>query len=826
MGAIWMALRAEARVRWRAWVGLGVILGLASGAAIACVAGARRTDSAYDRFLVATNAADVSTRGAGESVDVQAAMTAIEGYPEVAEHARGLVVAGRVRFFRDGRTVTLTVPEAWVLTEPPPAAGRSRPGVDLNRFKVVDGRMPRPGRNDEAAIGFILADRYKARVGDKMVVTLGNPYGDPQQDVSMRIVGVYAVAGEFQGIGTLTVPSVTVPYTFAARYPEWMPDPGDSQSNFTMLRLRRGRADYPAFIQRLQSERFGSIDIERSWDHSVGVERTLRIHAFVLLAAAIFLGLTGFAIFGQGISRQIALGSEDHPTFRALGSSRRTLLAMGIVRALVPASTAVVAALVVTVAASPLFPIGAAGVAEPDPGVAFDGLVIGLGLVGLLIIAMLVALWPALREARGAAAGAVTGSHRPSAAAATAERLSAPASVLAGLRLALEPGKGRTAVPVRSTIGGISIAIAAIVAAVVLAASLDHLLAHPELAGQTYDAIVVPQSEEPVPASEQPALTAKAKKDLPFMTRVGLGTVTNGVIGGRDIFGAVFAEDQPIGFAIIDGRAPTDALHDCRGERDPVTDCFSEIALGVKTLERLKARLGGVATITLEAHTEENERFELHVRGRIVGRVAIPSFPFGVNPQGEGFAMSLGAFNRFLPDDGGCCFALFKPGTDRDRALAEATSKGYQLFFSNQRADLNTLGELGDAPLLLAGFFGIVGLAVLAHTLITAIRRRRRDLAVLKTLGFLRAQARRAVAVQASIIAAIAIAVGIPAGLVLGRWGWRFFALSFGVQQVNIAPAWFLIAFIPAVLLLANLVAVLPGRAAAQTKPALILRAE
>jgi ABC-type lipoprotein release transport system permease subunit len=816
MAALWMAWRAEARTRWRAWLGLGLILGLAAGAAIACGAGARRTNSAYDRFLTATNAADISTGGAGDGVDIQAALAAIEKYPEVAEYARGLVVAGRVLFLRGGRTTTLTVPEVWALTEPPPTPGRSRIGVDIGRYKVVDGHMPRPGHDNEASISFILADRYGVGLGDKMILTLGNPFGDPQHDVTVRIVGVYAVAGEFQGIGTLTVPSVTVPYTFAARYPDWMPDPGDSQSNFTVLRLRRGRADYPSFIRRLTHESFGSIDIGRSWDHTVGVERTLRIHAFVLFASAIFLSLTGFAIFGQGISRQIALGSADQPTLRALGSTRRSLLGLGLARAVVPAFGAVVTAFLVALLGSPLFPLGAAGVAEPHPGIAVDGLAVGAGIAVVLLGSLIVALWPAIREARAAAIATDKATPHPSLAAAAAQRLSAPASILTGLRLALEPGKGRTAVPVRSTIGGITIAIAAIIGAVVLTGSLDHLLAHPDLAGQTYDAIVVPQTEEEPSAAERAALTKKAKEDLPFMKSVGLGTVTEGLVGNREMFGAVFAEHQPIGFAVIDGHAPTDSLD--RG--------LSEIALGVKTMERLKIGIGDVATIALESHTDDNVSQELLVRGRVVGRVAIPSYPFGVNAQGEGFAMSLGTFNRFIPDEGGCCFALFKPGTDRDRALAEATRKGYQLFFSNQRADLNTLEELGRGPLLLAGFFGLVGIAVLAHTLVTAIRRRRRDLALLKTLGFLRAQARRAVAVQASTIAAIALLIGVPGGLVLGRWGWRFFAFSFGVQPVSVAPVWFLVVVIPAVLLFANLVAIFPGRTAARTQPALILRAE
>src|SRR4051812_39515757 len=51
MAAVWMYARAELRVRWRAMVGLALLVGVVSGAAIAAAAGARRTDSAYPRFL-------------------------------------------------------------------------------------------------------------------------------------------------------------------------------------------------------------------------------------------------------------------------------------------------------------------------------------------------------------------------------------------------------------------------------------------------------------------------------------------------------------------------------------------------------------------------------------------------------------------------------------------------------------------------------------------------------------------------------------------------------------------------------------------------------
>jgi hypothetical protein len=59
-----------------------------------------------------------------------------------------------------------------------------------------------------------------------------------------------------------------------------------------------------------------------------------------------------------------------------------------------------------------------------------------------------------------------------------------------GVRLALQPGAGRTALPVRSTIAGAVIGVAALSAAMVFSASLGHLLATPRLYGVTWDAVI------------------------------------------------------------------------------------------------------------------------------------------------------------------------------------------------------------------------------------------------------------------------------------------------------------------------------------------------
>ena len=106
------------------------------------------------------------------------------------------------------------------------------------------------------------------------------------------------------------------------------------------------------------------------------------------------------------------------------------------------------------------------------------------------------------------------------------------------------------------------------------------------------------------------------------------------------------------------------------------------------------------------------------------------------------------------------------------------------------------------------------------------MRRRRRDLAVLKTLGLTRSQLLRVVSCQASALAMVALLAGLPLGALAGRWSWALFAGSAGVADQADIPLPLVLLAIPAVLLLANLIAAGPGWAAAQTRPALILRSE
>ena len=77
-------------------------------------------------------------------------------------------------------------------------------------------------------------------------------------------------------------------------------------------------------------------------------------------------------------------------------------------------------------------------------------------------------------------------------------------------------------------------------------------------------------------------------------------------------------------------------------------------------------------------------------------------------------------------------------------------------------------------------FFAVLAVVGLVHVLAFSSRRRRVDFAVLRALGFQRGQVRRAVDVQALVITALGLTVGVPVGLVAGRVSWRLMVATSG----------------------------------------------
>ena len=139
--------------------------------------------------------------------------------------------------------------------------------------------------------------------------------------------------------------------------------------------------------------------------------------------------------------------------------------------------------------------------------------------------------------------------------------------------------------------------------------------------------------------------------------------------------------------------------------------------------------------------------------------------------------------------------------------------------------DVVNFGRVQDLPLLLGMALSLLALVTIVHLLLTSVRRRRRDFAVLRSIGLTRRQVRAAISWQAGTLTVVALGLGIPLGIVCGRVAWRLFAGQLGILPVVVLPV-ILVLVVPAALVLAVAVAAVPGESAARTRPAEILRSE
>ena len=149
------------------------------------------------------------------------------------------------------------------------------------------------------------------------------------------------------------------------------------------------------------------------------------------------------------------------------------------------------------------------------------------------------------------------------------------------------------------------------------------------------------------------------------------------------------------------------------------------------------------------------------------------------------------------------------------------------LFASNLLpAEIVNYRTMGATPALVAASLAVGAVVALGLTLVASVRRRRRDLALLKALGFTGRQILSSVAVQTTVVGVVGLVVGIPVGIALGRWLWILFAHQIYAVPEPTVPGDSLVLVGVVTLILVNVVALLPGRAAARTPTALVLRTE
>ena len=793
---------AELRSRWRAWALLAVAAGLAGGLIVGMVAAAQRTETTFDRFLTHTNAADAYVgRGYAygeDSIDFDR----IARLPQVAASQRQLLLAV-IAQSRSGRPLYPNGPES--LEVQVPSDGDHVHSID--RAKLLRGRLPDPSRPDELLadtksthdLGVGLGDWVTMRVLSRD--TLSDPQAnipfsvDPKSAgggplVRLRVVGVEAFWKSDTDSGYLYLTPAFYRAHGGGELGSWLEE--------LSVRLKRGAADVPAF--RAEVHQIAGDLGYAFFDPSASlpkVQRSIHLQAQALRLLSAFGAAAALLLIGQALFRQATHESAAHPILRALGMTNGQLMLVGTLRAVVIAGPAALLTVLSAFLLSPLAPIGHARDLEPDPGFDFDSTAIGTG-AGIVFAAVLAMAFLAAARVVGRRA---VGPDRP-----RSLRHAPPASLLGragwapplvtGVHMALDRRNRASAVPVGATLVAAILAAGVAATAVTFAASLSHLLDTPALYGQTWD-FETGNIGPPLPPAEVRRVTAD-----PTFSDVGLGMGRPIEIGGREVGArAIDSVKGSIDPTVLEGRAP----------RRP-----GEVLLGAKTFDALHRELGDVIVV-------HNGRRA--ARLRVVGRGVLPATKW--NKLDEGAAFSFQDLKRIDPGAAANLIEVrIAPDVDRAAALRRLSRILESPSEAVRPTDVGDFGGVEALPSLIIAVFVAAAAAALAHALVTSIRRRRRDLAILKTIGFTRGQVAAAVAWHATTVAAIGILVGLPLGLAVGRFAWNVFADDLGVMPQVVTPVALIAAVVPAGILLGNLIAVLPGWNAARTRPAIVLRAE
>jgi hypothetical protein len=800
MAGLGIRLRAELRSRWRAWLALMLLAAAAGGLLVAMAAASRRTATAFERFLAATNAADAYVSWGfafgGESLDVDR----IARLPQVAASQRRLLLAYIARS-RSGRSLYPVGPGSIEMQVP---TDGHRGTID--RPKLIHGRLPDPLRPNEALadtrsiryLGLSLGDATAIRFFSRRALWGDDPWRltvDPRKApvgplVRVRIVGVAAHWKTDIDSGYLHLTPAFYRAYGGPRLGSWA---GQLQ-----LRLKRGEADLPAFkaaVQRIAGKR-GYVVFEPSASLPK-VQRSIDLQAQALLLLTAFGAAAAVLLVGQALFRQALLEAAAYPTLRALGMTRAQLVALGTARAAVIALPAAILSVLLAFLLSPLAPVGRARELEPDPGFDFSGSVMLPGAAGVLAAILVLG---AIGTARAVSAGRVSAhpgqARRRGRLAAALARAGCPPPLAAGLRMALLGGPRPTATPVRATLVAAILAVGVGGAALTFATSLQHLLQTPRLYGQTWD-FEIGGGGPPIDA----AIVRRVRSD-PAFSDVAVGAVEPVDVGGQAVGGR--AMDDIKGSSaptVLGGRAP----------RAP-----GEVLLGTKTVDALNLSIGDRVAVRSGPRA---------VRLRVVGGGVLPSTKF--NKLSEGAAFSFQDLRRIRPDAAAYGLQVrIAPGADRDAALRRLTLILDGPSIAVIPTDVGDFGGVEALPLLIIAVFAGAAAAALAHALVTSVRRRRRELAILKTLGFTRAQMVAAVAWQATTVAAIGLLIGLPLGVGIGRFAWNIFAEDLGVVPEAVTPIGLTVLVVPATIVLANVIAALPAQTAARTQAALVLRAE
>jgi hypothetical protein len=288
--------------------------------------------------------------------------------------------------------------------------------------------------------------------------------------------------------------------------------------------------------------------------------------------------------------------------------------------------------------------------------------------------------------------------------------------------------------------------------------------------------------------------------------------------------------------AVDNQGVPTFAIRPMRSE--PVTPITFTVVAGRAPVRIGEAAIGPATAKDLHLHVGDSVTVgPARARVRLVGRAL---FPTDVHAEfDEGLWLSPAQFDAVVPPmppagsqtDGRVVAVRFAPGTEVAGAIGHLTSElgplAQDVSAPSAPDELINLRNVRVLPDVLAGFLGLMGVAALSFVLFSSARRRRRDFAILRAMGMSRRSARLTLNAQGTSIGLFGVAIGIPLGLVVGRFGWRLIAEHVPLENVTSLAVLGVLLIVPITIVLTNVLALWPGKLVARSRlPATELRTE
>jgi predicted lysophospholipase L1 biosynthesis ABC-type transport system permease subunit len=216
---------------------------------------------------------------------------------------------------------------------------------------------------------------------------------------------------------------------------------------------------------------------------------------------------------------------------------------------------------------------------------------------------------------------------------------------------------------------------------------------------------------------------------------------------------------------------------------------------------------------------------------RIVGSMLFPEGDFN---HDNGIALTFAGADRLLGNTHDAAqihqvvfdWARGIDARSADQALADDGLPVLTNADALTPATVRNLGQVEALPRYLALFVGVLAIAALAHALALTFRLRARELATLRALGLTRITTAGVVATHALAIIVVASAIGIPAGLIVGKQLWTPIATGANVVVRPIAPWSSIGRLLLAGLVSSAIVTLVPMRRAWKLRPHEQLRAE